>query len=178
MAAGANGNPLGMGLSKIKLTVQIRRIGQDGRELIDLLFSVMHGEPLPLPGKNGRNSVGKPPRPSPELRVKAAEMLLDRALGRTKETIELVGRELAGRAQETAHRAAQTTDERGARPLVAIGDAMERCLLHTDATASLWGSSTEMRSAVRSRCMGLSPATMPRCSSSSARSRSSMLSGY
>jgi hypothetical protein len=82
---GVSGNPLGMGLSKIKLAVQIRRISQDGREMIDLLFSVMRGEPLPLPGKLGRNGSGRPPRPSPELRVKAAEMLLDRAFGRSKE---------------------------------------------------------------------------------------------
>jgi hypothetical protein len=86
---GVSGNPLGIGLNKIQLAVQIRRISHDGREMIDLLFSVMRGEPLPLPGKTGRNSVGKPPRPSLELRVKAAEMLLDRAFGRSKEIIEL-----------------------------------------------------------------------------------------
>jgi len=67
---GVSGNPLGIGLSKIKLAVQIRCISQDGREMIDLLFSVMRGEPLPLPDKHGRTSVGKPPSPSLELRVK------------------------------------------------------------------------------------------------------------
>jgi hypothetical protein len=38
-----------MGLSKIKLAVQIRRISQDGQEMIDFSFSVMRVEPLPLP---------------------------------------------------------------------------------------------------------------------------------
>jgi hypothetical protein len=59
--------------------------------MIDLLFSVMHGEALPLPSPNGSKRDGRLARPSPELRVKAAEMLLDRAYGKAKEIIEPVG---------------------------------------------------------------------------------------
>jgi hypothetical protein len=71
--------------------MQIRKISHDGREMIDLLFSVMRGEALPLPSPNGSKRDGRLARPSPELRVKAAEMLLDRAFGRAKEIIELMG---------------------------------------------------------------------------------------
>jgi hypothetical protein len=88
---GQSGNVGGIGVNKIRLAVQIRKISKNGREMVDFLFAVMRGEPLPLPGKHGRNGPGRPPRPSPELRVKAAEMLLDRAFGRSKEIIELTG---------------------------------------------------------------------------------------
>jgi hypothetical protein len=88
---GQSGNVGGIGVNKIKLAVQIRKISKNGREMVDFLFAVMRGEPLPLPGKHGRNGPGRPPRPSPELRVKAAEILLDRAYGKAKEILELGG---------------------------------------------------------------------------------------
>jgi hypothetical protein len=90
---GVSGNPFGAGRYKLQLAAQIRQISHDGREMVDLLFSVIRGEALPLPGKNGRNGRGngKPPRPSPELRVRAAEILLDRAFGKAKEILELEG---------------------------------------------------------------------------------------
>jgi hypothetical protein len=90
---GVSGNPLGAGVSKMKLAVEIRQISKNGREMVDFLFNVMRGLLLPMPVKNGPNGrgSGKPPRPSPELRVRAAEILLDRAFGKAKEIIELVG---------------------------------------------------------------------------------------
>jgi hypothetical protein len=81
----------GIGVNKIQLAIRIRKISKNGREMADFLFAVMRGEPLPLPGKHGCNGPGRPPRPSLELRVKVAEMLLDRAFGRSKEIIELTG---------------------------------------------------------------------------------------
>jgi hypothetical protein len=52
----------------------------------------MRGLPLSIPVKPGRNGRGgSKPRPSPELRLRAAEILLDRAFGKAKEIIELVG---------------------------------------------------------------------------------------
>jgi hypothetical protein len=90
---GVSGNTLGAGVSKLKLAVEIRQISQNGREMIDFLFSVMRGLPLPMPVKKGpnRRGHGKPPRPSPELQVRAAEILLDRAFGKAKEILELGG---------------------------------------------------------------------------------------
>jgi hypothetical protein len=67
--------------SRLKLAMQVRKLSGEGRKLIDFLFSIVRGEPLPLPGRNG---AGRPPRPSPELRVRAAEMLLDRGWGKAK----------------------------------------------------------------------------------------------
>jgi hypothetical protein len=88
---GVSGNPQGGRLSTLKLAGYIRGLTQNGRELTDFLLSVMRGEPLSLPGKNGGQSAGQRARPRPELRVRAAEILLDRAFGKAKELIELVG---------------------------------------------------------------------------------------
>jgi hypothetical protein len=86
--------------SRLKLAMQVRKLSHDGRDLIDFLFSVVRGEPLPLPGKNGSKSAGRPPRPTPELRVKAAEMLLDRGFGNPKELLELVGEQTEAERQQ------------------------------------------------------------------------------
>jgi hypothetical protein len=84
---GESGNPRGRGSDKLMLAAQIRRISQDGREMIDFLFAVMRGEPMPLPGKNGRNSPGWPQRPGLWLRMRAAELLIERAFGRVHAAI-------------------------------------------------------------------------------------------
>jgi hypothetical protein len=86
-----HGEELSIHRVKLKLAVQIRRISQDGQEFIDLLFSIMRGEPLPLPAtlRHGR-AVGRPPRPTIDQRLRALEMLLDRGWGKSKEIIELV----------------------------------------------------------------------------------------
>jgi hypothetical protein len=121
---GVSGNPLGAGVSKLKLAVEIRQISQNGREMIDFLFNVMRGLPLAVPGP-GRN--GKPPRPSPELRVRAAEILLDRAFGKAKEILELVGE---GDADEQRRRSrvmiAQLSDEERAQLRTLLETARER----------------------------------------------------
>jgi len=124
---GQSGNVGGIGVNKIKLAVQIRKISKNGREMVDFLFAVMRGEPLPLPGKHGRNGPGRPPRPSPELRVKAAEMLLDRAFGRSKEIIELTGERSPDELRkQRIEQLKQLTDEERAQLRDLLQRALER----------------------------------------------------
>jgi hypothetical protein len=87
---GQSGNPLGQATSRLTLAKYIRQRSQDGQVYIDFLTAVMNGEPLPLPGMNGRNAPGPPPRPNIDQRLRAAELLLDRGWGRAKEILELV----------------------------------------------------------------------------------------
>jgi hypothetical protein len=90
--------------------MQIRKISHDGREMIDLLFSVMRGEALPLPSPNGSKRDGRLARSSPELRVKAAEMLLDRAYGKAKETVPDAARYAPASSQRRANELAVSAD--------------------------------------------------------------------
>ena len=64
-------------------------------------------------GPSGRGH-GKPPRPSPELRVRAAEILLDRAFGKAKEILELQGDDAAARQERLTLIASMSQDDRDA----------------------------------------------------------------
>ena len=67
--------------------------------MIELLFQTMRGEPLPVSG-------------SPELRVRCAELLLNRAYGKAKELIELVDEDSeAARQQRHTILSALTSEE-------------------------------------------------------------------
>lgn len=111
---GESGNPRGAGVHTLKLAAQVRQISDGGREMIELLFSVMRGEPLPMAGRTPKGRRHGPPLyPSPELRVRCAEILLDRAYGKAKELIELVGEDAeAAQQQRLTSMAALTQEER------------------------------------------------------------------
>jgi hypothetical protein len=84
---GTSGNPRGGAVNLVNLAVRVRRMSRDGAEMVSFLFSVMRGEPLSIPGRNG----GRPQRANVDQRLRAAELLLDRGYGRSREIIELAG---------------------------------------------------------------------------------------
>jgi hypothetical protein len=87
---GQSGNPLGQATSRVTLARYIRQLSHDGKAYVDFLTTVMRGDPLPLPGPNGRHAKGRPPRPSVDQRLRAVELLMDRGWGKAKEILELV----------------------------------------------------------------------------------------
>jgi hypothetical protein len=88
--SGQSGNPYGQRTHRVTLAKHVRELSSDGHELVSFLFSVARGEPMHLPGQNGKHANGRPPRPSLDQRLRAVELLLDRGWGRPKETIELL----------------------------------------------------------------------------------------
>ena len=96
---GVSGNPLGQGSGRVTLARYIRQRSQDGQVYIDFLTAVMNGEPLPFPGRNGRQAAGPPPRPNIDQRLRACELLLARGWGLPKEILELHQDDHAARAQ-------------------------------------------------------------------------------
>ena len=110
---GQSGNPRGAGVHTLKLAAQIRQISDGGREMIELLFSVMRGEPLPMAGRTPKGRRHGPPLyPSPELRVRCAEILLDRGWGRAKEILEVLEAEAESRQQRRMLISEMTPEER------------------------------------------------------------------
>ncbi len=112
---GVSGNPRGAGVHTLKLAAQVRQISDGGREMIELLFSVMRGEPLPMAGRTPKGRRHGPPLyPSPELRVRCAEILLDRGWGRAKEILEVLeaGAEAESRQQRRMLISEMTPEER------------------------------------------------------------------
>jgi hypothetical protein len=55
---GQSGNVHGIGVNKLQLAIQIRKISKNGRELIDFLFSVLRGEAVPCRAKTAGISPG------------------------------------------------------------------------------------------------------------------------
>ncbi len=125
---GVSGNPRGAGVHTLKLAAQIRQISDGGREMIELLFRVMRGEPLPMAGRTPKGRRHGPPLyPSPELRVRCAEILLDRGWGRAKEILEVLeaGAEAEARQQRRMLISEMTPEERDQLRAL-LQQAMER----------------------------------------------------
>jgi hypothetical protein len=80
---GQSGNPKGAPSRAHSLASRAREATRNGEELIDFFLGVMRGEPMSRPGR-------VPQRPSPELRVTAAEWLADRGWGKAREIVELM----------------------------------------------------------------------------------------
>ncbi len=88
---GQSGNPLGQATSRVTLARYIRQLSQDGQVYVDFLMTVMRGEALPLPAPHGHgHAQGRPPRPTIDQRLRAAELLMDRGWGKAKEILEFV----------------------------------------------------------------------------------------
>jgi hypothetical protein len=108
---GVSGNPLGNATHRVTLARQVRHLSQDGHELVAFLFAVLRGEAMHLPGENGRHAEGRPPRPSLDQRLRAAELLMDRGWGRAKELLELHQDDAATRQERVTLLSALSTDE-------------------------------------------------------------------
>jgi hypothetical protein len=106
---GQSGNPLGHATSRLTLARYIRQRSGDGEAFVEFLFSVMRGEPIPLPATNGHRRAGR--RPSIDQQLRAVELLLDRGWGRSKEILEVHDPD-AARAQRLTLFASMPTEDR------------------------------------------------------------------
>ena len=110
---GQSGNAAGRPPSFLDLAVSVRRITNNGTELVELLLAIARGEAITVPGRNGDRAL-RPQRPNLTQRMQAAQALLDRGFGKPKEVLELVGDTSAGpeRQARRARLLAMTAEER------------------------------------------------------------------
>jgi hypothetical protein len=126
-----SGNPAGRPPSFLDLAVQIRHLTHNGAELAQFLLGVLHGEPIPVRGRNGGPAVSSQ-RPTLNHRLQAAQLLLDRGRGRAPQVIEFLGDASPEQQQQTRRAMLEhlTDDER-----TQLRALLQRALARTMATA-------------------------------------------